>query len=68
MLAVPGHFKEAVARNYEDVYNTGIPEINCIRSVERCTKLCKYLFTQRENEVFNILAYVTSNSKFVDEY
>jgi hypothetical protein len=72
MLAATGHFKAAVARKYEDVDNTGTPEINCIRSVKRCTELCKikppegtkYLFTQRKNGVFSILAYVTSNSKF----
>ena len=40
MLAVPGHFKAAVVRKYEDVDNTGTPEINCIRCVKRCTKLC----------------------------
>jgi hypothetical protein len=40
MMAVPGRFKAAVARKYEDVDNTGTPEINCIRSVIRCTKLC----------------------------
>lgn len=66
--AAPGYFKAAVARKYEDVDYTGTPEINCIRSVKRCPEGTKYLFTQRENDVFSILAYVTSNSKFVDEY
>jgi hypothetical protein len=47
MLAVPGHFKAAVARKYEDVDNTGTPEINCIRSVKRCTKLCKIKISGR---------------------
>jgi hypothetical protein len=41
MCAVPRHFKAAMARKYEDVDDTGTPEINGIRSVERCTKLCK---------------------------
>jgi len=67
-LAAPGHFKADATRKYEDVDYTGTPEINCIRSVKRCPEGTKYLFTQRKNDVFSILAYVTSNSKFVDEY
>jgi hypothetical protein len=39
-MSVPGLFKAAVARKYEDADNTGTPEINCKRSVMRCTKLC----------------------------
>jgi hypothetical protein len=41
MLTVPGHFKAAVPRKFEDVDNTGTPEINCTRSVKRCTRLRK---------------------------
>jgi len=47
MLTVLGRFKAAVARKYEDVDNTGTPEINCIRSVKRCTKLFKIKISGR---------------------
>jgi hypothetical protein len=47
MLAVPGHFKAAVARKYEDADNTGTPEINFIRSVKRCTKSGKIKISGR---------------------
>jgi hypothetical protein len=47
MVAFLGHFKAAVARKYEDVDNTGTPEINCIRNVKRCTKLYKIKISGR---------------------